>query len=320
MICRTTLTFALALALSSAAFAADDLTKTTHVYKTVDGLPIQADVYAPAGPGPHPVLVWFHGGALIVGNRDSVPKPLKELAAQEGYLLVSCDYRLAPEVKLPAIIEDVRDALAWIRREGRERWQADPQRLVVSGGSAGGYLTLMTGCAVEPRPTALVAYWGYGDVDGAWIAEASEFYRTKTPLVADDEIRGVVGGAVITGTDAAQAKSRGAFYRWLRQHGGWTREVTGFDPQRNRQQLDRYCPARQVTSAYPPTLLIHGTEDTDVPYQRSVEMAAALKAQGVPHELITVDGAGHGMAGAKPPDVQHVQQQVAAFIRRHLGK
>ena len=73
-------------------------------------------------------------------------------------MLVSIDYRLAPEVKLPAIIEDLKDAFTWIREKGPPLFHANPEKLVVSGGSAGGYLALMSGICVEPRPTALVAY------------------------------------------------------------------------------------------------------------------------------------------------------------------
>jgi acetyl esterase/lipase len=95
---------------------------------------------------------------------------------------VSFDYRLAPEVKLPAIIKDVRDAFRWLRERGPGLFHADPDRLVVTGGSAGGYLTLMTGFCVQPRPRALVAYWGYGDVDGDWYTKPSEHYRKQVPL------------------------------------------------------------------------------------------------------------------------------------------
>ena len=68
-------------------------------------------------------------------------------AATKGYALVSFDYRLAPEVKLPAIIEDVQDAFRWLREQGPKLLHIDPDRVVVTGGSAGGYLTLMTGVA-----------------------------------------------------------------------------------------------------------------------------------------------------------------------------
>src|SRR5262245_26716450 len=76
------------------------LVKTTHTYKTVGAVQIQADVHRPSDDKVRPVVVWIHGGALIMGNRRSVPKDLLDLCRTEGYALVSLDYRLAPEVKL----------------------------------------------------------------------------------------------------------------------------------------------------------------------------------------------------------------------------
>jgi acetyl esterase/lipase len=86
------------------------LVKSTHTFKTVGTLAIQADVYRPNDTQVRPVVVWIHGGALIMGNRSSVPKNLLDLCRAEGYSLVSLDYRLAPEVKLPDIIADIEDA------------------------------------------------------------------------------------------------------------------------------------------------------------------------------------------------------------------
>src|SRR5262249_18857725 len=64
----------------------------------------------------------------------------------------------------------------WLREQGPKRLHIDPARMVVTGGSAGGYLTLMAGFRVKPKPAALVAYWGYGDVDGDWYTKPSEHY------------------------------------------------------------------------------------------------------------------------------------------------
>src|SRR5262245_24516189 len=174
------------------------LAKTTHTYKTAGTLQIQADVYRPNDTKTRPVVVWIHGGALIMGNRLSVPQDLLDLCRAEGYALVSLDYRLAPEVKLPEIIADIEDAFRWLREKGPKLLHIDPDRMAVTGGSAGGYLTLMTGVRVKPRPRALVAYWGYGDVDGEWYTKPSEHYR-KQPLVNSDEAHKAVGGVVITG-------------------------------------------------------------------------------------------------------------------------
>jgi acetyl esterase/lipase len=304
----------------AAGAAEPPLVKKTYTYKTVDEVKIQADVYRAEDDKVRPVLVWIHGGALIMGGRNSVPTQLRDLCQAEGYALVSFDYRLAPEVKLPAIIEDVQDAFRWLNEQGPKLLHIDLERVVVSGGSAGGYLTLMTGFAVKPRPRALVAYWGYGDVDGDWYTKPSEHYR-KQPLVSKEEAFKGVGAKVFPGTDGLSSdeqKGRGRFYLYLRQNGLWTREVTGFDPEKDRKKLDRYCPVRNVAADYPPTLLIHGTEDTDVPYELSANMAKELARHKVAHELVTVKGGEHGLRGADKKLVDEANSKAAAFIREHL--
>jgi acetyl esterase/lipase len=293
------------------------LVKKTHVYKTVSETRIHADVYRRNDAKVRPVVVWIHGGALIVGSRTGVPRQLLDLCGAEGYVLVSLDYRLAPEVQLPAIIEDIQDAFRWLRDKGPKLLAIDPDRIVVTGGSAGGYLTMMTGICVKPRPRALVAYWGYGDVDGDWYTKPSEFYR-KQPLVPRKEAYKAVGGAVLTGTEGDAGRARGKFYLYLRQNGLWTKVVTGFDPERQRGGLDPYCPVRNITAEYPPILMIHGTKDTDVPYEQSAAMAEEVAKHKVPHELITVPGAGHGLSGGDPKLVEQAQARAAAFIREQL--
>src|SRR5438093_1260470 len=80
------------------------------------------------------------------------------------------------------------------------------------------------------RP-ALVAYWGYGDVDGDWYTKPSEFYRKQVPLIDKADADKGVGAKPTTGSeDGIDMKARGRFYLYLRQNGLWTKEVTGFDP------------------------------------------------------------------------------------------
>jgi acetyl esterase/lipase len=308
-------------ALTSPASRADKpaFVKKTYTYRTVNGTAIEADVHRADDDRVRPVVVWLHGGALIMGSRDSVPKGLLDLCRSEGFALVSFDYRLAPEVKLPEIVADVEHALRWLREEGPRRLRVDPDRLVVTGGSAGGYLTLVTGFRVKPRPAALVAYWGYGDVDGDWYTKPSEHYR-KAALVGKEEASRAVGGKVLTGSTGAtpEQKARGLYYLYLRQNGLWTREVTGFDPERDRTRLDAYCPVRNVSKDYPPTLLVHGTEDTDVPHEQSAAMARELARHKVAHEFLSLKGAGHGLAGGDPKQVAEAHRQALTFVRRHL--
>jgi acetyl esterase/lipase len=249
-----------------------------------------------------------------------VPQQLLNLCRTVGFALISIDYRLAPEVKLPAIIEDVQDAFRWMREDGPKLLHIDPDKMVVAGGSAGGYLTMMTGICIQPRPKALVAYWGYGDVDGAWYTQPSAHYRQAAPLVGKEEAEKAIGAGVLTGTEgqSEQQKGRGRYYLYLRQNGLWTKEVTGFDPETERQKLDPYCPVRNITPQYPPILMIHGTTDTDVPYEQSAAMATELARHKVPHVLVRVDGAGHGLGGGDPKRVAEAHARAAAFIREHL--
>ena len=299
-----------------AALQAAPFEKKTYVYKEAGGVRIELDVYRDETTELRPVLVWIHGGALIMGGRGGVPRDLLDLCKSENFALVSIDYRLAPQAKLPQIIEDVQDAFRWIREKGPDTARLDPKKLVVSGGSAGGYLTLMTGICVEPKPTALVAYWGYGDVDGDWYTKPSEFYRKSKPLYEKDETLKALSPQTVTfPPDKTQAEARQRFYLYLRQNGLWTREVTGME---RGSALDRFCPVRSATPAYPATMLIHGTEDTDVPYDLSAAMAKELERQKVAHELVTVPGAGHGLSGGDRKLVADAQAKARAFIKEKL--
>ena len=183
------------------------------------------------------------------------------------------------------------------------------------GASAGGYLTLAAGLRVEPRPRALVSFWGYGDIAGAWYSRPDPFY-SRMPLVPKAEASAAVGGPVLS--ESSGKNNRHRFYLYCRQQGLWPKEVTGHDPDTEAKAFVPFCPLRNVTAQYPPTLLIHGTKDTDVPYEQSALMAKELRRQGVEHELQTVAEAGHGLAGAKPAVVAEVQDRVLAFLHKQL--
>lgn len=292
------------------------ITPTTYVYKTVGDCAIKADVYRLATtPAPSAALVFIHGGALINGSRTGIrPWQLARYLAA-GYTVVSIDYRLAPESKLPAIITDLQDALAWVRSAGSDLFQIDPDRLAVVGHSAGGYLTLMAGCCVTPRPQALVAFYGYGDLVGDWYSKPDPFY-CQLPLVTAAESGRFVQGPVISEPYSGRGKEK--FYLYCRQQGIWPQEVGGCDPAIDPTFFTPYCPRQQVTSDYPPTLLLHGDRDTDVPYAQSVLMAEALTQGGVSHTLITISAGEHGFdANQADPQVGAAFDHVLRFLQQY---
>ena len=288
----------------------------TVVYKVAEGCEIKADVYRKGTGAGKPAVLWIHGGALIMGSRKSVDRRLLLPWLDLGYVVVSIDYRLAPETKLVGIIDDLEDAYRWMRADGSRRFGIDRDRIAAAGGSAGGYLTLMTGICCDPRPRALVSYYGYGDIDGPWYAAPDAFYR-KQKLVAKEEALSQVENHPIS--DPPSGRNRGSFYLYCRQNGLWPKEVTGHDPHAEPRWFDLYCPVRNVTTMYPPALLIHGTEDTDVPYQESKDMDAKLTEIGVEHRFITVNGAGHGLVGASVEERDRIARQAVDWIKTHMG-
>jgi acetyl esterase/lipase len=292
--------------------------KRTHIYKNVSDLQIKADSYRFDNRPARPVVVWIHGGALINGHRESVPAWLMTACRENSYVLVSLDYRLAPESQLPEIISDIEDAFRWIREQGPNLLQADARRIGVVGGSAGGYLTLTAGFRVEPRPTVLVSLWGYGDLIGPWYSQPSPHPRHHTVKMTREEALEQVAGPPIS--DSRDRKGNGgAFYQYCRQQGLWPRAVSGWDPHTESEKFAPFMPLKNVSPSYPPTLLIHGDKDTDVPYEQSQLMAAELKRHKVEYELIRVEGAEHGLAGADQEIIRAAYHSATEFLRKHLN-
>lgn len=305
-------------AAGTAAFAADRKPET-YVYKTAGDLKIRADVYRPADDVMRPIVVWIHGGALINGHREGLSDPVKRWASDAGYVLVSIDYRLAPETQLPEIIRDVEDAFAWVRADGPRLFRGNPARLAVAGGSAGGYLTLTAGMRVKPRPTVLLSLWGYGDLVGDWYSTPSHHERhNKVKRTAAEAQREVSGPPI---SDSRERKGDGgAFYQHCRQLGSWPKAVSGWDPHREPQKFYPFMPLKNVTPQYPPTVMIHGTADTDVPHEQSVMMAREFARNKVRHELISIPGAEHGLAEGDRGLVDAAYRKAFAFVDKEMGR
>ena len=292
------------------------LKKTTVTYREIHGHKILADVYRPQDAKIRPVIVWIHGGALIMGNRDLEKSDfLLAFAEAEGCAVVSVDYRLAPETKLPDIVSDIEEAFRWLGGDGAKQFHLDPKRVVAAGASAGGYLTLVTGYRVRPKPKALVALYGFGDLIGDWSSKPNPDPNLRK--ISREEAESQTDGTVIS--DSKERKGDGgSIYTYYRQNGLWPEEVSGFSRSSIAHKITPFEPIRNVTPDWPPTLLIHGTRDTEVPYEQSELMAKKFKHKGVPFTLIPIDHGEHGFEGGDPQKIREVYKAMEEFIKAHL--
>ena len=121
------------------------------------GVELPVRIYTPAGSGPFPILVWYHGGGWVVGDLDTADPTARHLTVGANCLVVSVDYRLAPETKFPGPADDCYAATVWAAQHAG-RIQGDPLRLAVGGDSAGGNLAAAVALMARDRGGLALAF------------------------------------------------------------------------------------------------------------------------------------------------------------------
>lgn len=161
------------------------------VYREVAGWTGTIDLYLPDGPGPHPVLLYLHGGGWRMGNPASAAQHAPAWNAM-GLAVAAASYRLAQIAPAPAAAEDAAAALAWLRVEGAALG-LDRSRVVIAGHSAGGQLALVTAYTAIPPPAAVVA----------WNAQADLVRYHADRIAESDPVAWLAGAADPEGTARA---------------------------------------------------------------------------------------------------------------------
>jgi len=130
------------------ALAGEGASVASVTEREVGGVP--ALVVTPNGDGPFPVLVWIHGGGFVIGSALESQATARDLAAGAGCIVVSLDYRLAPEHKAPAALDDCISAARWVLDHATELG-GDPDKVAVGGDSAGGNLSALVALELGDR-------------------------------------------------------------------------------------------------------------------------------------------------------------------------
>jgi len=225
------------------------------VYVKRGDLELKGDLFVPAGDGPYPGVLMVHGGAWQRGSKRRFAPTAKEMAGY-GFTVLSIDYRLAPQHKFPAQLDDCRDAVRFMRGQAT-RYKIDPNRIAGCGYSAGGHLVCLL--ATEDAAPANAA----------------------DPQPISSRLQAVAAGGVPCDFRQLDPDSTFLAY-WL----GGTR----------RQCPDKYeaaSPRAFVSPDDPPMFLYHGQKDWLVPLMSSEAMVQSLRESKVSAELFVVAGAGH---------------------------
>ena len=109
-----------------------------------------------------------------------------------------------------------------------------------------------------------------------------------------------------------------AFYQYCRQRGLWPNLVGGYDLNTQPEKFFPFMPVKNVTRDYPPTLLVHGERDTDVPHEQSELMVEEFIKHNVPHVLFSVRNGEHGLWQGNPDDIQRSRELVLEFVDKYM--
>jgi len=272
-------------------------------YAAIPGIrPLELDLYLPAGDGPHPVVVFLHGGGWRLGSRHAAgpayrgqsPTPFERVALA-GIAVASVDYRLSGEAPFPAQLHDAKAAVRWLRARAGEL-DVDPGRLAAWGESAGAYLAALLGLVVDP---ALEGDVGIPGTSSGVSAVVAWYPPTDLAAVATD-----------LGADPHDPTTREA-------------QLLGAPAVDVPELAAQASPVTHVSPDAPPFLLLHGAADQLIPCVQSERLYDALVEAGVEAELDIYEDADHMWLGSAP-DIKSTAPEKALdrtvdVLRRRFG-
>ena len=254
---------------------------------------LKLDLARPQGDGPFPAIVFIHGGGWSGGNRQGYRGQIQE-AAKRGYVAVTISYRLMQfdQAKketttatpiFPAQIHDAKAAIRWLRANAK-KYHINPDRIGVTGGSAGGHLSLLVGLT-DP---------------------ASNLEGDSGNPEQSSRVQAVVNVFGPTEMVGCYEKSSVA---WI------FRLFMGGTPSEAAERYKAASPVTYVSKDDPPVLTLHGDQDALVPVEQAKLLDEKMKAAGASHALMIFQGQGHGFSGEHDKKAWEATWE---FFDRHL--
>ncbi len=254
---------------------------------------LKLDLAQPEGDGPFPAIVFIHGGGWFQGNRQSYKTQIQE-AARRGYVAATITYRLmkfdqakkettTAQPIFPAQIHDAKAAIRWLRANAA-KYHVDPNRIGVTGGSAGGHLSLLVG--LTDKNAKLEGEGGHPRQSSRVQAVVNTFGPTEMASAYETSV-----------------------VAWI------FRLFMGGTPKEVPETYKAASPVTYISKDDPPVLTLQGDRDTLVPVAQAKLLDEKMKAVGASHTLKIFPGQGHGFAGKAN---QEAWQATWDFFDEHL--
>lgn len=279
------------LALVAVFAAADDASAQQPTHQNLpydDQHPSQClDVYVAKAGAPTPAMIYIHGGGWRAGSKNRVPAWLRSFVASGQLSVVSVEYRFTDVAPHPAQVNDCLRAIQFVRHHAGD-WNIDPNRIGVTGGSAGGHLS---------------AYVALHD-DVADQSSDDAVKRQSSRVACAVSFAGPTDWSLLTTIE--------------HKHPAY-RQLIGYDPATPASELaaDRVrsvSPISFVSKDDPPVMQVHGDNDSVVPLQHARNLHDKLKAAGVESQLVVIPDGTHNVAGAGGK----TSHRATAFVTQHL--
>ncbi|KAL3465166.1 Alpha/Beta hydrolase protein [Aspergillus heterothallicus] len=292
----------------------------TTIYKEINSSKISVDIYLPpqnaSTDHKYPVLINIHGGAFMLGHSGMVSMPQIDDCLERGWIVAVPNHRLCPGVDLlNGPVADMRDFLAWIyaghleeflQGEGKSQYKVDLDRVLAFGTSSGGYLALALGFDTPRAPAAILDFYGAVHFSHPFWRKPLSHVKSNLPpagfepaflqKVYDEYPVPTTSGISLEGQKQSNkpdfSRPRDAFA--LTQIANGTVLDAIFPASAGK--LEDVDPVSRVTSAFPPTFIVHGDSDRMVPVDLSRKLFDVLKKNQAKCGMVEVEGEDHTFA------------------------
>jgi acetyl esterase/lipase len=261
-------------------------------------VPLEMDILQPEGKKPLPAVVFVPGGGFMSANNDKSVQQRMTIS-EAGYVVASIEYRVTPQSTFPSPLEDVKAAIRYLRANA-EKFNIDPENIVVMGSSAGGYLAAFAGITN-----------GLAEFDKGENLDQSSDVKAVIDLYGLSDLTRV-GDGFSEEIQALHKSPSAPEGMWVNGPSVMSPGGSIFD---NLEKAAKANPITYITKDAPPFLIMHGDEDTLVSPNQTEILHENLINKGVDSTYYVVKGAGHGGTHWVQPKVMKI---LISFLDKHV--